>query len=102
MRQILDQESSVVTVDAGWGNYCYRNGPKFSERANSVDPDQIAPTVAVWSGCTLFAIPSASFGRITLWKIHISQMFWITVILGVLRKFATLFVKKNILPLSSF
>ena len=25
--------------------------------ANSVDPDQTAPTGAVWSGSTLFAIP---------------------------------------------
>ena len=25
--------------------------------ANSVDPDQIAPERAVWSGSTLFAIP---------------------------------------------
>ena len=42
----------------------YRNDPKFSDRyawANSADPDQIAPRVAVWSGSTLFAILSASF-----------------------------------------
>ena len=48
----------------------YRNDPKFSDRyawANSADPDQTAPTGAVWSGSTLFAIPSASFGLITLW-----------------------------------
>ena len=45
----------------------YRNDPKFSDRyvwANSADPDQ---TGAVWSGSTLFAILSASFGLITLW-----------------------------------
>ena len=35
--------------------------------ANSADPDQTAPREAVWSGSTLFAIPSASFGLITLW-----------------------------------
>ena len=35
--------------------------------ANSEDPDQTAPRGAVWSGSTLFAIPSASFGLITLW-----------------------------------
>ena len=29
---------------------------------------------AVWSGSTLFAIPSASFGHITLWKIHTCQI----------------------------
>ena len=47
----------------------YRNDPKFSDRyawANSADPDQTAPRGAVWSGSTLFAIPSASFGLITL------------------------------------
>ena len=48
----------------------YRNDPKFSDRntwANSADPDQTAPRGAVRSGSTLFAIPSASFGLITLW-----------------------------------
>ena len=50
----------------------YRNDPKFSDRyawANtySADPDPTAPRGAVWSGSTLFAIPSASFGLITLW-----------------------------------
>ena len=43
----------------------YRNDPKFSDRyawANSADPDQ-----TVWSGSTLFAIPSASSGLITPW-----------------------------------
>ena len=48
----------------------YRNVPKFSDRyawENSADPDQTAPRGAVWSGSTLFAIPSASFGLITLW-----------------------------------
>ena len=34
---------------------------------------------AIWSGSTLFAIPSASFGRVTLWKIHISHFRIITV-----------------------
>ena len=48
----------------------YRNIPKFLDRqvwGNSVDPDQTAPRGAVWSGSKLFAIPSASFGRINLW-----------------------------------
>ena len=48
----------------------YRNDPKFSDRyawANSADQDQTAPRWAVWSGSTLFAILSASFGLITLW-----------------------------------
>ena len=42
----------------------YRIDPKFLDRyacANSVDPDQTAPL------STLFAIPSVSFGLITLW-----------------------------------
>ena len=48
----------------------YRNDPKFLDRyvwANSADPDQTASRRAIWSGSTLFAIPSASFGFITLW-----------------------------------
>ena len=46
------------------------NDPKFSDSqawVNSADPDQTAPRGAVCSGSTLFAIPSASFGHITLW-----------------------------------
>ena len=45
----------------------YSNDPKFSDRyawANSADPDQTSP---VWSGSTLFAILSASFGLNNLW-----------------------------------
>ena len=47
----------------------YRNDSKVSDRqvcANSVNPDQTARARAVWSGSTLFTIPSASFGCITL------------------------------------
>ena len=40
----------------------YRNVPKFSDWANSVDPDQTAPR----AGSTLFAIRSALFGHITV------------------------------------
>ena len=68
--------------------YIYRNVPKFSDRyawANSADPDQTAPR----SGSTLFAIPSASFGLITLWYSHIiqilewlQQMFLVSEYLG--------------------
>ena len=50
-------------------NEHYRYAPKFLDRqvwANSVDPDQTAHRGAVWSGSTLFAIPSASFVAITL------------------------------------
>ena len=47
----------------------YSNVPKISDRqvwANSAEPDQTASRGAVWSGSTLFAIPSAYFGCITL------------------------------------
>ena len=44
---------------------------------------------AVWSGSTLFAIPSAPFGLITLWWDHIvqilewlQQIFWVSEYLG--------------------
>ena len=59
----------------------YRIDPKFSDRcvlANSADPDQTAPRGAVWSGFTLFAIPSVSFGLITLLSSHIVQILVIT------------------------
>ena len=75
----------------------YRNDPKFSDRyawANSADPeqsadpDQTAPR-GVWSGSTLFAIPSASFRLITVWKGHIVQILgwlqqniWVSEYLG--------------------
>ena len=55
----------------------YRNDPKFSDRyawANSADPDQTAPRGAVWSGSTLFAIASTSFGCITLKISHLVQL----------------------------
>ena len=73
----------------------YRNDPKFSDRqawANSADADQTAARGAVWSGSTLFAVPSASFGLDTLWKSHtvqilewLQQMFWVSDNLGNLR-----------------
>ena len=77
----------------------YCNNPKFSDRyawANSADPDQTAPRGAprgaVWSGSTLFAIPCASFGLITLWQSHIvqslewlQQIFRVSEYLGNLR-----------------
>ena len=56
-------------VYGGW-KVPYHNDPKFLDRyawANSADPDQSAPLGAVWSVSTLFAIPSASFGLITIW-----------------------------------
>ena len=64
----------AIYAHENWGaKMNYRNDPKFLDRyawANSADPDQTAPKGpkgAVWSGSTLFAIPSASFGLITLW-----------------------------------
>ena len=65
----------------------YHNFPKFSDRqvwANSADPDQTAPRGAVWSGSTLFAIPSASFGCITVRKSHLFQLLgWLQKFFGV-------------------
>ena len=73
----------------------YCNFPKFSDGqiwANSADPDQTAPRGAVWSGSTLFAIPSASFGCITRRNSHLVQLlgwlqinFQVSEILGFLR-----------------
>ena len=46
--------------------------------------DQTAPRGAVWSGSTLFAIPPASFGWITLRKRHLVQLLgWLQQILWV-------------------
>ena len=68
----------IVNLPQKWHNFkfrtkinykIYRNDLKFSDRqvwANNVDPDQTATRGAVWSGSTLFAIPPASFGAITL------------------------------------
>ena len=72
-------------------NYC--NDPKFSDRyawANSADPDQTAPRGAVWSGSTLFAIPSASFRLFYSIEPHTSNFRVITTnVLGIqiFRKF---------------
>ena len=67
-----------------YGLYCYqvslleyRNVTKFSDRqvwANSADPDQTAPRGVLWSGSTLFAIPSAFFGCISLRKSHLFRV----------------------------
>ena len=50
----------------------YRNAPKFLDRYDW------APLGAVCSGSTLFAIPSASFGRITLQKSNLVLNFRVT------------------------
>ena len=47
----------------------YCNDPKFSEIGMGKKW-----RAAVWSGSTLFAIPSAFFGLITLWYSHIVQI----------------------------
>ena len=80
-KQICDTGVDVCCVQY-WYFLCaehvvYRNFPKFSDRqiwANSADPDQTAPTGAVLSGSTLFAIPSASFGCITLRKSRLVKL----------------------------
>ena len=63
----------------------YRNDPKFSDRY------AWANRGTVWSGSTLFAIPSASFWLIKLWQSHIVQILeWLQqIFLGVriFRKF---------------
>ena len=49
------------------------NDAKFSDRQvnrNSVDPVQNAPSGAIWSGSTLFVIPSAF---LNMWQNHIVQ-----------------------------
>ena len=66
----------------------YRNDPKISDRqvwANSADPDQTAPWGAVWSGFTLFAIPSASFGHRVQILEWLQQIFWVSGYLGNIR-----------------
>ena len=63
---VLSQASLQQSIIGSYRHISkYRNDPKFSDRyawANNADPRG-----AVWSGSTLFAIPSASFGLITLW-----------------------------------
>ena len=55
-------EQSWIEPDAGILKM-YHNDPKFSNSRG-----------AVWSGSALFAIQSASFGRIILWLNHIIQI----------------------------
>ena len=68
------------------------NFSKFSDRQVCADPDQTAPRGAVRSGSTLFAIPNASFGCITLKETPscstfrvITTIFWVSEYLGNLR-----------------
>ena len=68
----------------------YRYDPKFLDIqvwANNADPDQTAPRGTVWSGSTLFAIPFASFGRITPCKIHNLAKFSIITVFFLVSKF---------------
>ena len=56
-----------LIMNLGVRQYVYRKISKYMDRkvwAHSVDQDQTAPTGAVWSGSTLFAISFASFGCI--------------------------------------
>ena len=55
---------------------------KFLQRqvwANAVDPDQ---TSGIWSGSTVLAIPSESFGYITLWWTALLNLLIIIAIFG--------------------
>ena len=61
--------------------YCYRKNSMYWDRkvsANSADQDQTASEEAVWSGSTLFAIPSASFGSINA-MLHQTFLFLRTI-----------------------
>ena len=63
--------SKIAVLNLKFEQYCYF--PNFSDGqvwANSADPDQTASD----SGSTMFAIPSASFGCITLRKTHLGQL----------------------------
>ena len=65
----------------------YRNAPKFSDRQVWLSEQTVCTQIrlllekqslgAVWSGSTLFAIPSASFGRISPKKNPCLSKFWI-------------------------
>ena len=80
-------ENQEIFKNSFYPRYC--NDPRFSDSqiwATSADPDQTAPKGAVWSGSTLFAIPSASFGCIVLRKIHLVQLLgWLQQIFGCLK-----------------
>ena len=59
--QVSNQEHKWQSI------YC--NDPNYLDRqvwANSVDPDQAATEGAVWSGSTLFAIPSTSIAHTSI------------------------------------
>ena len=97
------QDQGTVCENIHYLNASYRNFPKFSDRqawANSADPDQTAPRGTVWSGSTLFAIPSASFECITLKETPSCSTFRVitTNFLGVwiFRKFTVI---SDIVPL---
>ena len=63
----------------------YRNDPKFSDTyawAKSADPDQTAPRGAVWSGSTLFAIPSASLDSLLYGRATAQILEWLQQIFG--------------------
>ena len=93
---IFVQRPFLQVLTLMFGIVQYRNDPKFSDRqvwVNSVDPDQTAPRGTVWSGSTLFVIPSAPFGCIILWWSHVVQIlgwlqqcFCMSEFLGFLRR----------------
>ena len=70
----------------------YHIDPKFLDRqawANSVDQDGTAPTGAVRSGATLFAIPSAAFEPYSVVKLYCFYFRIITAIFSGVRIFRT-------------
>ena len=86
--QITPKVVSCYAINKILLTYC--NDPKFSDMPGQTVQTQIRQPV--WSGSTLFAILSASFGLITLWQNHIvkilewlQQIFWVSEYLGNLR-----------------
>ena len=87
------RDNTKTAVNFSVTNHCkdYRTNSMYWDRqvsANSADQDQTASEEAVWSGSTLFAIPSSSFGCINamlhqtflflgqLWQLFkVSQIF---------------------------
>ena len=49
----------MSSAEVVWCKWLPNINDEFSIQANGVDPEQFAPTGAVWSGSTLFAIEAS-------------------------------------------
>ena len=105
-KMLLEKDSNTIIFPSY--NNTIINDPKFLVWVNSVDPDQTAPRGAIWSGSTLFAIPSAPFGCIILWYSHLvkilewlQQFFQVSEFLGILRIFFSLLASQTIVLFKS-